>query len=152
MNKMKKILNILQKFGVITGAVATRGGVFWYLDKIQDNVTKNTETLEYINIEQSMMSGQIYKLQDSLDDITDHNKKQDAHMIDMEGAARFYIRNQKQMTEDAMEDALETILKKNDQWSLFQNEYPIPTNNYWTTWSSSDDPWSMTYNLYPLTQ
>ena len=134
---MKSILTILKNIGIITGTLATVGGVFWYLDSIQDSVDKNTETLEYVNAEQSLLSGEVQRLQDSLNDIIDHQKMQDEHMADMKRAAQFYIKNQKTFTDEAMQDALDMFLKKNDPWSLNLPLYPIHRNSL-----------NMTYNNY----
>jgi hypothetical protein len=139
---MKKALGILQNIGIVTGALVTLAGVFWYLDSIQDNVSNNTEMLEYINAEQSLLSGEMQGLQDSLDRIIDHQKVQDEHMADMESAARFYIHNQKKITDEAMEDALELFLKKNDPWSLYSPPYPIPRKNLNLTCDNSTIPWN----------
>ena len=110
---MNKLLSILKNIGIVTGALATIGGVFWYLDGIQDGVQSLQQEVEYVNAEQSMMAEDMQSIQDSLDKIRHHQGEQDEYMARMEGAAKFYIRNQKQMTEETMQDALEVILKKN---------------------------------------
>lgn len=111
---MKKIIISVSKgiaaLTVITGAV---WGFFRAYDNIMDNQADQQEMLEHISIEQSFFAEDIEGIKDTLKDITTHQKRQDQHMADMERAAGFYIRNQQEMTEEAMEDALEVILKKN---------------------------------------
>lgn len=110
---MKQALQVLKVFGIFAGSVATLFTVFVYLDSIKDDVEDIKETVDYISIEQGMMSGDIQKNTDTLQDIIAHQDKQDEQMDDMERAAAFYIRNQKALNEASMQDALEAILKKN---------------------------------------
>lgn len=110
---MKLLKLIGQIVGAIT-AVGVIGGAAIYAYQFQERQNKVLETVEYINVEQSFMANDIMQIKDSLKDITDHQVKQDQHMRDMENAARFYIHNQAEMTENAMEEALEMLLKKNN--------------------------------------
>ena len=113
MNNMKPLIKILLTASKVLGSLALLGGMVLGGYKIFYKLTKISETVDYISVEQSFLNEDIQNINDSLTKITVHQKKQDQHMASMEGAARFYIRNQKEMTEEAMGDALETILKKN---------------------------------------
>jgi len=119
---MKPFWTILKKAGIATISITTLYGVFTYLDGIKDSQADILETVGYINIELTFQSNDIAGIKDTLKDIIDFQSKQGEQMTDMENAAKFYIRNQKQMTDDAMQDAVETILKKN--LSLDSHNFP----------------------------
>lgn len=104
--------------GKVVGALATIGAFIVGGYKIYSKVDKINETVEYINVEQSMMGASLESIKDSLDKITDHQKVQDAHMENMTSAAKFYIKNQKALTEDAMEDALNLFMNKKKESSM----------------------------------
>ena len=109
---MKVFKTILQIGGVV-GSIAAIGAAALFADSFGDKQDKILETVEYINVEQSMMAAKIEENSDSLDEIKAHQEVQDQHMRDMAIAAEFYIKNQRVMTEKSMEEALSAILKKN---------------------------------------
>lgn len=91
--------------GAVQDFKASQEKLYMKMDSIEQKV-------DYINTEQSFMAGDILDIRDSLGEIKGHQDEQDEYMARMEGAAKFYIRNQKAMTEESMQDALEVILKK----------------------------------------
>lgn len=120
---MKSILNILTNAWKVMAAVAGFSAIIWggfrlyyTLVDTQDMVVDvwDNQNLIEANIEEKLNA-----VDDSLEDIQMHMVKQDQHMKDMEKAAAFYIRNQKEMAEEAMEDALEIMLKKNGDPTVY---------------------------------
>ena len=108
-----KIFVTIGKIAGVIAAVATIGGAAIYAYRFQERQEEVLETVEFINVEQSFMAEDLEEIKDSLKDITDHQATQDEHMEDMKRAARFYIHNQEEMTTNAMEEALDLLLKKN---------------------------------------
>ena len=136
---MKQIL-IIAKYITAIGVI---GGTMFGGFKIYQAVLDTKEMIEYVNVEQTIMSEDIGKINDSLDMIKTHQVKQDVHMTNMEVAAKFYLQNQKAMTEEAMTDALEIMLKKNKDWN-FINGTP-DTLSFWRTYTKL---LNMTYNSF----
>jgi len=109
----KSILNILKIIGALSVFTVAMWGVFKFYNGIQRGQEEILTEIEYIQVDQGFLSEDLVRIQDTLDDIINHQKKQDMHMNDMQAAAKFYIRNQKNITEEAMEEAIEIMLKKN---------------------------------------
>lgn len=119
---MKQIWNIAKYFITFASFVTVCFGAFKLVDSIRDDVSDIKDNMEYNSVEQGFISEDIMDIKDSLKRVEDHQKKQDEYMSDMESAARFYIHNQKTMTEEAMEEALKILLKKNGLDPTVYNE------------------------------
>jgi len=107
---------LISALGIITGLV---WGVFKFYNGLQDGQEEILQQVEYLQVDQVFISEgvedltqRVIKNTDTLDKIFDHQAMQDEALSDMESAARFYIHNQKTFTEEAMEEAVEYILKK----------------------------------------
>ena len=84
--------------------------VVWGGFRIYDNITDGQDQ---ILDEMTTFRAQQGDMIDTLENIREHQNVQDKHMISMERAAEFYINHQKEITEEAMGDILDVILKKN---------------------------------------
>ena len=111
---MGKIISIAKIFGVIAGTVTTLWLGFKAYDNIIDGQEDMQESVDNMEVMQTFIFEDITAINDSLEDIVGHQKHQDQHMDDMESAARFYIHNQKALTEEAMEEALEIMMKRKE--------------------------------------
>lgn len=125
---MKTILNIAKYITAIAGAIGVIWGMFTMYDNIKDQNRDTQEMVVDVWNEQLLIQDELKNIHDTLKDVTDHMDQQDQHMKDMERAATFYIRNQKDLTEEAMEDALKAILKKNDPTVYTGNNCETITN------------------------
>jgi len=108
--QVKKTMLQIAATIIAVGVIA--GAALWF-DSFGDKQDEILEGLDYASKERTILSGEIQMVDDSLKEIKAHQQVQDKHMRDMAVAAEFYIRNQKIMTEQSMEDALDAILKKN---------------------------------------
>jgi len=144
---MKLFWTILKCFGIAAGSITILYGVFTFFDGLKDEQTDILEMVEYNNVELGFMAKDITGIQDTLEDIMGSQVKQGQRMVDMESAAKFYIRNQKQMTDDAMQDAVETILKKNKNMGMFCPLLPdsLTRSQEWD--QEWDDYLNMIYSL-----
>lgn len=115
---MKKYLGILKQIGVVTGAIGTVWVIFTAWDALRDQGKQTQEMIVDVWEEVVIQQGEIEDINDTLKRLETHMGKQDAHMKDMENAAKFYLHNQKDLTEEAMEEAVEAILKKNNKTVL----------------------------------
>jgi len=136
-------VKLLITISKVIAAIGTISAVVLGGFKIYTAIIDTKELVEYVNVEQTIMSEDIGKINDSLDMIKSHQVKQDVHMTNMEVAAKFYLQNQKAMTEEAMTDALEIMLKKNKDWN-FINGTP-DTLSFWRTYTKL---LNMTYNSF----
>jgi virulence-associated protein VapD len=89
-------------------------------DRVFDSIADIKQTVEYINIEQSMMSGQIYGIQDSLDDIV---KAQETQSKQIQTLA-WGVKNIERFTPEDFEDIMDEMLKKNSGGNM--KRIPLP--------------------------
>jgi len=145
---MKILLNISKYLMSIGGLTVIIWGGFRIYDNItdgQDQILDEMTTFKnqqgYVMGRMENINNKVNNLHDSLKQIMDHQNTQNEHMASMERAAGFYIRNQKEMTEEAMEDALDVILKKNGLGPIGSNDSKD------TTWTEN-----LTFNSNLLIQ
>ena len=119
---MKKLILDIAK---VIGAVATIGGAAIWLystgDKAEDRHNETMQQLEYINVEQGMMAGDIDGIKDSVKKI---ETKMDAIVVEQEIHHDAidnlgWIIRQDNLTEEQVEELLDRALKKNGDLTVY---------------------------------
>ncbi len=116
---MKKLILDIAK---VIGAVATIGGsALWFDSRFDDSATQQEDVLElveYINVEQQIMSEDINGIKDSVKGLENKldvvQEEQNNHHDAIENLG-WAIRNQNDFTPEQMEDILDRMLKKNNE-------------------------------------
>jgi hypothetical protein len=122
---MKQVLNIAKYITGIVGAIGVLYGAFKLYDNLQDGQDDILETVEHINIEQSLMSEDIEGIKDTLERFEDKQdgiaKEIEAHHDAIENLG-WAITNQGNFTPEQLEEILDRMLKKNNGIALTDGE------------------------------
>ena len=116
---MKILINIAKYLTAISVVTAAVWGGFKLYDNIIDGQKDILDEVVILKSQQGIIIGNVTDNKLEVQKILDHQKVQDSHMKSMENAAKFYINHQQKITEDAMQDALEILLKKNEDLTVY---------------------------------
>ena len=122
---MKKLLAQIKSLsGLITAVAVISGATLWITKTSNNNTAEQQESfkrvfdsiadvkqmVEYVNIEQSMMSENIQRNTDTLKKIAQDNEQQSKDIHSLTWA----LRNQDQFTPDQMRDIIDELLKRTE--------------------------------------
>lgn len=114
---MKVFKTILQIGGVV-GSIAAIGAAALFADSFADKQDEILETVEYINAEQSILSGEIQGLSDTVKRIENKIDKNTENDNQFYRAWRFEQHNRDNFTPEQMEEILNNWIKKNGEQTV----------------------------------